>query len=213
MTTRIEFAKDILAKLGIVPGEANCDCLVAVMSFEDSRAVDNPLDTTLPEQGATNFNTVGVKDYDSLAQGVEATVATLNEGRYVSFRDVLRGSDANTMARTLAEGGWAGTDPATISSYAHSLSEMIATVEEDRSKYYDVEVTPAKADEAPIVPLPEPKPEPERQPEPEAAKVESAIDAQVEQIQDDEASKDRADVPKLITKIKIHLAELEKLLG
>jgi hypothetical protein len=51
----------------------------------------NPLNTTLAESGATNYNSVGVKNYVSEAQGLEATVATLlgNED-YSDIVDALR---------------------------------------------------------------------------------------------------------------------------
>jgi hypothetical protein len=46
-------------------------------SFDPEQARFNPLNTTQPMPGATAFNSVGVRNYVSLAQGIEATAKTL----------------------------------------------------------------------------------------------------------------------------------------
>lgn len=43
-------------------------------------AAFNPWNTTLPMPGASNFNSVGVKNYTSWGQGISATVLTLQGG-------------------------------------------------------------------------------------------------------------------------------------
>lgn len=44
---------------------------------ENTDALNNPLATTLDWDGATNFNSVGVKNYPSLDDGIDATQETL----------------------------------------------------------------------------------------------------------------------------------------
>ena len=50
----------------------------------------NPLDTTMPEPGATSMNSVGVKAYTSWAEGFTATVATLGNGLYAPILAALQ---------------------------------------------------------------------------------------------------------------------------
>jgi hypothetical protein len=59
-------------------------------AFEGGSALNNPLNTTQPELGATNYNSVGVKNYPSSAVGTKATVTTLENGRYPDIIGALR---------------------------------------------------------------------------------------------------------------------------
>lgn len=74
-----QFAKALLAKAKIKPTDANISALTTWMHWEGGTANNayNPLNTTLDMQGATEFNTEGVKSYLSLEQGVNATYETL----------------------------------------------------------------------------------------------------------------------------------------
>lgn len=74
-----EFAKALLSKAGINATDANITALTTWMHWEGGTKNNafNPLNTTLDMQGATNFNSVGVKSYSSLQQGVDATYETL----------------------------------------------------------------------------------------------------------------------------------------
>ena len=58
----------------------NLIVMVAWAQQENTSAAWNPLATTYDEPGATLFNSVGVKNYVSLAQGLDATVGTLRLG-------------------------------------------------------------------------------------------------------------------------------------
>ena len=62
--------------------QSNLTSLVAWQTAEDTTAGWNPLATTLPAPGDTQFNSAGVRNYPSLADGIQATVDTLNEGYY-----------------------------------------------------------------------------------------------------------------------------------
>jgi peptidoglycan hydrolase CwlO-like protein len=80
MTTYGEWAKRFLPALGAPACQNNLVVVVAWETQEGSPASWNPLDTTLDMPGATNFNSVGVKNYVSMEQGIQATVATLMKG-------------------------------------------------------------------------------------------------------------------------------------
>lgn len=80
MITRERFAREVLRELGAPASQRNLWALVAWMQAEGSTAKFNPLATTQAMPGATDFNSVGVKNYTSLQQGVEATAKTLNYG-------------------------------------------------------------------------------------------------------------------------------------
>lgn len=98
MTTREDFAKLLLPKIGARPTKRNLWAFVAWAQAEGGSADFNPLNTTLHKPGATDYNSVGVKNYTSLAQGVEATAETLNYGAdhglygYKPIRKRLRGN-------------------------------------------------------------------------------------------------------------------------
>ena len=81
--------------------------LIAVVAWADqegSTASWNPLDTTYDEPGATLYNSVGVRNYVSLQQGLDATVATLAEGattnRYGAIVADLRGCTPPVVTAT-----------------------------------------------------------------------------------------------------------------
>ncbi len=67
----------------------------------------NPLNTTLPEPGATSTNSAGVKSYTSWAQGLQATVATLLSPAYSSIVTDLRSNTAEAqVAADVGASSW-----------------------------------------------------------------------------------------------------------
>src|SRR6185437_6188692 len=59
--------------------------------WEASSARNNPFDTEESFTGGTNYNSAGVKDYETLAEGVAATVATIDDGNFPFLRTLLVG--------------------------------------------------------------------------------------------------------------------------
>ena len=100
MATYAEFARDVLALGGWPTHQSNHTSLVCWMAGEGTAAKRNPFATTRPAEGAWNFNSVGVKNYPSLAVGIKATVDTINNGNYAEIIACLRRHDA--AAVTLA---------------------------------------------------------------------------------------------------------------
>lgn len=80
MITREDFARSFLMSIDAKPTERNLWAMVSWMQAEGSSAKFNPLATTQRMSGSTNFNSVGVQDYTSVEQGIEATAKTLNYG-------------------------------------------------------------------------------------------------------------------------------------
>jgi hypothetical protein len=62
--------------------QSNLTSLVAWQTAENTTAGWNPLATTLPASGATQYNSAGVRNYSSLEDGIQATVDTLDQGYY-----------------------------------------------------------------------------------------------------------------------------------
>ena len=77
-----DFYKKLLQKLGAQSTDENLKFLYAWRQSEGKAGKYNPFNTTQPMPGATNFNSVGVKNYASMDDGLNATIKTLNNGRY-----------------------------------------------------------------------------------------------------------------------------------
>lgn len=82
MSTRLEFARKLLARIGAPTTDANVSFMLAWMAKEGTRAANNPLATTLNYGSNTTFNSVGVRNFADFATGVEATARTILNGRY-----------------------------------------------------------------------------------------------------------------------------------
>jgi peptidoglycan hydrolase CwlO-like protein len=79
-TTFGHWAHLLLAKLGAPACRDNLVVVVAWEASEGTAAAYNPLATTHDFPGATDFNSVGVKNYPSLEAGLQATIETLQLG-------------------------------------------------------------------------------------------------------------------------------------
>ena len=71
----------------------------------DPKPTEEP--TTQSAAGATNFNSVGVKNFTSYEQGLAATVKTLTNGRYEPILAALRSGDsAVAVGRAVEASPW-----------------------------------------------------------------------------------------------------------
>jgi hypothetical protein len=85
------FAIAVLGGIGAPPTAANINTIEAWARREGGGGANNPLNTTLGMPGATDFNSVGVKNFTSLSQGATATVRTLlGGGAYSSIVAALK---------------------------------------------------------------------------------------------------------------------------
>jgi hypothetical protein len=69
---------------------ANRRLLRAWAKAEGGSARYNPLNTTEPWHGTTNYNSDGVKNYPTAAAGIAATAATLRNGHYQGIVSDMR---------------------------------------------------------------------------------------------------------------------------
>ena len=86
----------MLGRLGYPDTASNVQFLATWQHYEGGSATDNPLNTTQPAAGATNYNSVGVKNYTSQTQGAQATVTTLRNGHYPAILAALKTGDPYT---------------------------------------------------------------------------------------------------------------------
>lgn len=131
MTTFGEFAKALVTdpKIDGSPSQSNFDVVVARAVAENTEAKNNPLATTEPFEGATEFNTTGVKNYDTISDGITATVNTLALSYYDGVRAQLKRGDS-------AQGLWNAWN---ASSWGHDPNTL-AEVQAHRDEYYAREI-------------------------------------------------------------------------
>lgn len=101
MFTREQWSRDLLAALGNSnPNQNVVDFIVGWTVSEtnvDSGARFNLLNTEYVEPDSSNFNEVGVKNYTSYAEGIQATVSTLENGFYNDLLQALRSNNDNVL--------------------------------------------------------------------------------------------------------------------
>jgi hypothetical protein len=107
----VRWARALLAEIGAPACEENRVLMVAWQAQEGTDARFNPLATTRSMRGATDFNSVGVKNYRSPSQGLDAVRETLEESHpsygYGSILSSLRAcNDAAATARHVNASAW-----------------------------------------------------------------------------------------------------------
>jgi hypothetical protein len=151
VTTRQEWATGYLAFCGWEMSAEKVLGIVAWAVAEGSDAKWNPLDTTEPAPGATDYNSAHVKNYPSLQVGYEATLATMKNGYYprilASLSDPSGGS-ALGLAAAVGSEPW-GTG---------NFSRIVELVKADPAPYFDHVV--AGSGTTPPNPHPGPGPNP-----------------------------------------------------
>ncbi len=82
MATWNGWEKSILGWIEYPQSQDNVDFLDQWQRYEGGTAAYNPLNTTWKMPGSTDYNSAGVQNYVSAAQGAEATARTLKDGYY-----------------------------------------------------------------------------------------------------------------------------------
>lgn len=110
VTTREQFAAGVLRQGGWLDQPAQVEALVCGMALEDSHATWNPLDTTEPWEGATDYNSIGVRNYPDETAGILATVATLRLDYYTGVRAALANPRATSydILTAFGDSPWGG---------------------------------------------------------------------------------------------------------
>lgn len=89
-TSDDDFYKSVLKCLGAQPTKGNMSFMYAWRQSEGGQADNNPFNTTMKMKGATNYNSVGVKNYRSFEDGVKATCKTLKLSYYTDIVNGLK---------------------------------------------------------------------------------------------------------------------------
>lgn len=109
MGTRGQWSKDFLLALGNTNPSASVVNLVAAWTkAEGTKARYNPLATTLNLAPNTKFNSVGVRNYETRQQGIQASVQTL-QGNFNGYKTIVRGlvtNDAKTALMGMHQSPW-----------------------------------------------------------------------------------------------------------
>lgn len=87
-TSDDDFYKQVLSCVGAKPTKDNMSFMYAWRQSEGAKALNNPFNTTHKMPGSTNYNSVGVKNYKTSQDGIQATCKTLKNGRYT---DIING--------------------------------------------------------------------------------------------------------------------------
>lgn len=96
----------VLKGLGLPVSEGNMQLMRAWNQAEGMDAgYNNPFATTQGGPG-TKINSVGVMAYSSFDAGVQATIQTLQNGRYQGILDGLARSDPAATAQAIADSPW-----------------------------------------------------------------------------------------------------------
>ena len=108
---RQRFGTDLLKRLGMPQTQENVRAMMAWQAAEGTSAAFNPLATTRQAPGATDLNSVGVKNFRSYEQGLQTTIDTLRNGLYGNILAALRdGKSAARVAQAVAESPWGTGD-------------------------------------------------------------------------------------------------------
>ena len=105
------WAGAFLQVMGAPRCHANLVVTIAWQAQEGTQADWNPLATTHVMDGSTDFNSVGVQNYRTLAQGLEATKETIENGwQQYGYGAVIRSmrdcADPLDTARAIAASSW-----------------------------------------------------------------------------------------------------------
>jgi hypothetical protein len=89
-TSDDDFYKRVLQCLGAKPTKGNMAFMYAWRQSEGATAKFNPFNTTKKMPGSTKFNSVGVKNYKSMEDGIKATCETLKLEHYTDIVNGLK---------------------------------------------------------------------------------------------------------------------------
>jgi hypothetical protein len=104
----VGWARDFLTKIGMPITSENVRAMTAWEQAEGTSAQFNPLATCQGGYaGETNFNSVGVKNYASYQDGINANASGIQNGRYGNILSALKaGNNAMAVAQAIANSPW-----------------------------------------------------------------------------------------------------------
>ncbi|MEX2395290.1 MAG: hypothetical protein WD826_12515, partial [Actinomycetota bacterium] len=104
-----EWAAAFLERIGAPVIRSNLVAVVAWEASEGTQATWNPLATTMPMDGATIYNSHGVRNYNSMQQGLDASFETLdrpNHGYEAILDSLERGAEAMDTGKAINASDW-----------------------------------------------------------------------------------------------------------
>lgn len=117
----------ILHGIGAPVTAGNLAALVGWEKAEGGSASFNPFNTTLPEPGASSYNSVGVRNYVSEQQGVRATIATLQGSAYSGvIAQLRRGNNPAGVAAAVGASPWGTPNFAADIPNVHTIAGVEA---------------------------------------------------------------------------------------
>jgi hypothetical protein len=126
------WASSILAALGAPQTAANVSSLTGWFAREGGGGANNPLNTTLPTAGSTgSINSAGVQSYGTPAEGITATVDTLEGSGYSAIVSALKsgqgliGSTSAAVSQELST--WSGGGYSSVGSGGGSTPGTVAS--------------------------------------------------------------------------------------
>lgn len=125
------FYEKLLENLGAPVSDENLKFLYAWRQAEGKAGNYNPFNTTHGMPGATNFNTVGVKNYRTMEDGMVATIKTLKNGRYDCIVNGLRddiGASNIAMCKSLKTWGTGTLVYKVVKGYESGASPKISSL-------------------------------------------------------------------------------------
>lgn len=120
-TSKYMWALALIQALGGTPTPGIVNLVIAWIDKEGTSASWNPLAITGRAAGSTSFNSVGVQNFTSFQQGVQATAQFIQNGRYNNIVAAIRLGDPNVALAHLNEfntwGGSAGYGASLVGIY------------------------------------------------------------------------------------------------
>lgn len=146
---REQWSRDFLShpRLRLPTTDNNLKAMVTWIQSENSNARFNPLDTTEPWEGSSDFNSAGVKNYSTYQNGLDATVATLLNGLYGPIVQALSSDSPPAVTCSLIENSPWGSKPS---------SELLAQVVADYNHYASLPIagTEGETEAPPVTDIP-----------------------------------------------------------
>jgi hypothetical protein len=104
----VQWAQDFLTKLGAPVTASNVQAVSAWEQAEGTKASFNPLATTQGGYtGETQFNSVGVKNFATYQDGIDANVKVITNGLYGNILAALQqGTSAMDVAKAITSSPW-----------------------------------------------------------------------------------------------------------
>ncbi len=125
------FYAKLLENLGAPVSEENLKFLYAWRQAEGRGGINNPFNTTWKLPNSTSMNSVGVKNYQTLEDGMVATIKTLKNGKYNCIVDGLRndiGADNIAKCESLQTWGTGDLVAKVVASYNSGSTPKIKSL-------------------------------------------------------------------------------------